>query len=116
MFHEFETELYETALRFHPDNLEALFSLGNAYTRIGRFEDGLGVDRRLVAMFPENPTVHYNLSCSLALLGRIDDAFGALREAVELGFDDDRLLATDPDLNGLRKDPRFQQLMAQGNA
>jgi tetratricopeptide (TPR) repeat protein len=115
MFHEFESELFEAALLHRPDNLEAIFSLGNAYTRVGRYEDGLAIDERLVAIFPDNPTVRYNLSCSLALLGRIDEALDALHRAIALGFDDERLLATDPDLSGLREDPRFQELLASGN-
>lgn len=115
MFHEFETELYEAALRHHPDNLEALYSLGNAYTRTGRYKEGLAIDRQLADMFPDNPTVHYNLACSLALLTRTDEAIDALTDAMELGFDDDRLLATDPDLTLLRRDPRFQELVTQRN-
>ena len=112
MFHEFEAELYETALRHQPDNLDALYGLGNAYTRIGRVQEGLTIDRKLAAMFPDNPTVHYNLACSFALLSRADDALESLHRALDLGFDDDRLLATDPDLKTLRRDPRFQEIVS----
>lgn len=112
MFHEFEVELYEAALRHDSKNVEALYSLGNAYTRIGRYDEGLEVDARLSKMFPDNATVRYNLACSFALLSRTDEALEALRCAMDLGFDDDRLLATDPDLRSIRRDPRFQELIA----
>jgi len=115
MHHEFEAELFEAALPHQPENVDALFSLGNAYTRVGRFEDGLEVDRRLAEIFPDNPTVHYNLACSLALLARNDDAFDALHHALDLGFDDERLLSTDPDLKSLRCDPRFRELVRESD-
>lgn len=115
-FHEFEIELFETALRHQPENVDALYSLGNAYTRVGRYEEGLRIDRQLAEIFPENPTVHYNLACSLALLGRNDSALETLHYALEIGFDDERLLATDPDLKSLRLDPRFQELVTEDNA
>jgi len=109
---EFEIELLQAALCFRPDNLEALFALGNALTRIGRYEEGLSIDEKLVALLPDNATVHYNLACSLALLRRKEDALHALGRALALGFDDERLLATDPDLAALREDPRFRTLLA----
>ena len=50
----------------HPDNVDALAELGHVYTRLGRLEAGLEVDRRLVRLIPHNPTAHYNMACSLA--------------------------------------------------
>ena len=47
--------------------VEALQLLGDDYTRRGRFEDGLSVDRRLARLCPSDPLVHYNLACSFSL-------------------------------------------------
>ncbi|MBM3977095.1 MAG: hypothetical protein FJ299_08910 [Planctomycetes bacterium] len=100
---------YETSIR--PTNLGALAELGHALTRLRRFEEGLDVDRALARLCPEDPLVHYNLACSLALLERRDEAFGALERAVELGYAEPQHLLDDPDLTSLRSDPRFQQLV-----
>ncbi len=54
----------------------------------------------------------YNLACARARLGREDAAVAALERALELGFDRDELLATDPDLDPLRDRDDFKALLA----
>ncbi len=108
---EFEIGFFEAVLRHEPEHLGALEALGHAYTRAGLFEKGLAIDRRLVAMLPESAVAHYNLACSLSLLGQLDGAFAALARAIELGYDDFDYLANDPDLENLRRDRRYRALL-----
>lgn len=114
----FLARFFEVELGRRPENLDALAELGHLYTRLGRYLEGLAVDRRLVLALPDDPTAHYNLACSLALTGDADGAFDALGRAVDLGYEDGALLADDPDLAPLRADPRFaalvQRLAARG--
>ncbi|MFZ9682754.1 MAG: TPR end-of-group domain-containing protein [Cephaloticoccus sp.] len=115
---EFDIGFYEGVLRRSPDYTEVIEILGALYTRQGRIADGLRMDRRLVRHLPENPTAHYNLGCSLALMKRPTDALRALRRAIELGYSDADWMEQDPDLKDLRKRPEFgallQQLKPQG--
>ena len=106
----FEISLYESVLSRDPDNLEALMALGEAYTRKGEYAKGLDVDQRLARLRPADAVVRYNLACSLALLGRPDQAFEALAQAVDFGYRDLKHLDGDPDLGSLREDPRFTAL------
>lgn len=108
---EFLASIYGVAARRHPDNLDVLAELGHVYTRLGRYEEGLEVDRQLVAHAPDDPLHRYNLACSLALLGQAEDALAALERAVELGYDDLEFLAQDPDLRSLHGHPRFVALV-----
>lgn len=108
---DFLARFFEVELGRRPGNVEALAELGHVYTRLGRYLEGLAVDRRLVAARPEDSGAHYNLACSLALTGDVDGAFAALTRAVELGYDDAEFLASDPDLAALRADPRFTALL-----
>jgi cytochrome c-type biogenesis protein CcmH/NrfG len=110
---EFLADFLEIARRQHPENLEALAELGHVYTRLGRFRDGLDVDRLLVHLVPDNPTAHYNLACSHALCGEAEPALAALEAAVRLGYDDAAHLDEDDDLASLRAEPRFQALVAR---
>jgi beta-lactamase regulating signal transducer with metallopeptidase domain/tetratricopeptide (TPR) repeat protein len=57
-------------------------------------------------------TAMYNAGCSYALAEQDSRALDALRAAFDEGFDDPRLFAEDTDLNSLRDDPRFKQLMS----
>ena len=92
------------------ENLAALVELGAVLTRLGRYDEGLQVDQRLVRLEPEEPIVHYNLACSLSLLGRIDDAIEELTRAVDFGYEDVDHMLKDRDLRALRNDPRFEVL------
>jgi tetratricopeptide (TPR) repeat protein len=109
---EFLADFLKRELDRHPSNVHALAEYAHVTTRLGRLEEGLQADRQLARLIPGDPTVHYNLACSLALTGRIDEALDALEQAVELGYVDSAYLAADEDLLGLREEPRFQHLVA----
>ncbi len=59
----------------------------------------------------DNAAGWYNLACARALLGREDAAMEALEQALELGFEQHELLATDPDLDTLRDRDDFKILL-----
>jgi len=105
-------EILRVAAARRPRDLEILFSLGDLLTRLGHIEEGLQVDLTLARLQPKDPTVRYNLACSYALLGRKEEAFAALREAVRLGYVDAEHMREDPDLESLRDDPRFGKILA----
>jgi tetratricopeptide (TPR) repeat protein len=109
---EFLADFLGRSLARHPDNFEVLTELATLLTRLGRLEEGLAADQRLVRLAPRDPTVHYNLACSLALLGRSEAALDALGRAIALGYRDTEHLLGDDDLASLRTLPRFQTLLA----
>lgn len=111
--HWFQADFYRGYLRRHPQDVGALAELGAALTRLGQYQEGLAIDRRLAELCPESPVVHYNLACSLALLGRPDEALAALETAVRCGYDDGPHLARDADLRSLRRNARFRSLLAR---
>jgi Flp pilus assembly protein TadD len=86
---------------------------GNNLTLKGRYPDGLQIDKRLVQLRPNDPLAHYNLACSYALLKRPENALRTLRRAVELGYRDFRYMREDRDLDSIRHDPRFRQLLRE---
>ncbi|MBM3247845.1 MAG: hypothetical protein FJZ10_00245 [Candidatus Omnitrophica bacterium] len=110
---DFEINFYERVLNESPDFKQALIALGDAYTRKGHYQKGLEIDRRLIKLKPDDPIIFYNLSCSYSLLEKNDLAFGALSTAIDLGYDDFDHLKKDPDLDNLRKDSRFQELISR---
>jgi len=107
----FQVAVAEEALQARPEDCDLLRFLAHAYTLLGRNEDGLKADRRVVELLPRDPRARYNLACSLALAGRTDEALQALQEAVRLGFEDADLLAQDDDLESLRKNPLFRAIV-----
>ncbi len=109
--HKFEISFYESILKKDPKFVEVIELLGGLYTRAGRIDDGLKMDRKLVRLRPGNPLVHYNLACSLALKRRLKDALAVLAKAVELGYRDINWVQEDPDLENLRSHPSYQRLL-----
>jgi Flp pilus assembly protein TadD len=110
---DFEIDFYGGILARRPDYLDVLRGLGNNLTLKGRYADGLVIDNRLVQLRPRDPLAHYNLACSYALLKRPEHALRTLRKAVELGYRDFRYMREDHDLDSVRNDPRFRQLLRE---
>jgi tetratricopeptide (TPR) repeat protein len=107
----FEIAFYNGLIEKHANFVEALVVLGDLYTKIGKFKEGLAVDEKLVQLRPDDPVVLYNLACSYSLLGEIDKAFRAFKKAVNRGYMDFFHLEQDADLKNLRQDKRFQQYL-----
>jgi tetratricopeptide (TPR) repeat protein len=105
---EFEVSFYEKLLTAYPDFIDALVPLATAYTRLGRHEQGLQVDLRLIQLRSQDPLTWYNLACSYSLLNRVEEAFEALRRAAELGYTDVEYLRNDPDLMNVRRSPKYR--------
>jgi tetratricopeptide (TPR) repeat protein len=110
---DFELDFFTGILKRHPDYIDVLRVMGNLLTLKGRYAEGLQIDKRLIQLRPADALAHYNLACSYALLKRAELALKTLRRAVELGYRDFRYMREDRDLDSIRHDPRFRQLLRE---
>lgn len=110
---DFELDFFEGILQRNPDFIDALRVHGNNLTLKGCYAAGLKIDRRIVDLRPHDALAHYNLACSYSLLKKVENALRALRKAIELGYRDFRYMREDRDLDAVRKDPRFRQLLRE---
>ena len=108
---DFEIEFYKKALEYDPENVDILVSLGDIFAKRGLVRDGLDIDKRLVRVCPNEPSFFYNLACSHSLLNELDFALEALEKAIQLGYQNFKLIQSDSDLDNLRKDRRFNNLL-----
>lgn len=108
---EFEIDFFRRVLERNPKCLEVLKRQARLLTGFGDRAEALVCDEQLAVELPSDPQVRYHLACSLAVLGRADEAVRALVSAVELGFRDFEHLETDPDLAPLREHTQFQALL-----
>ena len=81
--------------------------------RPGRPEEGLFWAEKALEIDPEDAGVRYNVACLYSLEGRSNDALRCLAEAFDRGFHNKEWFENDPDLNPLRSDPRFQELIGR---
>jgi Flp pilus assembly protein TadD len=110
---DFELAFYAGVLKKRPDYVDVLRAVGGLLTLKGMFAEGLKIDRRLARLRPADALAHYNLACSYARLKRANQSVKALRRAVELGYRDFRYIAEDADLDPIRDDPRFRELLTE---
>lgn len=113
---DLEIGFLEGLVRRDPQWSDALKLLGDDYTSRGRIRDGLRVDEQLTQLCPDDAYVFYNLACSYSLADKLDDAFVALDRAFQLGYDDVKWLAKDPDMAKLRRHPAFKEFIGKFNA
>jgi Flp pilus assembly protein TadD len=107
---DFELSFFKDLYKRMPKDARVISILAHLYTQTGQLDAGLRLDRKLVRLSPEDPTVHYNLACSLALKGRKADALKSLRAAITFGYDDYVWMRNDPDLATLQEYGGFLKL------
>ncbi|GBD37008.1 hypothetical protein HRbin36_02138 [bacterium HR36] len=110
---KFELRFYAAILQRYPDYVDVLRLMSQLLTQVGRYPEALEVDLRLVRLRPQDAVAHYNLACTYARLHKTDSAIRALRRAIELGYRDYRYIKQDRDLDSIRDDPRYRELMQQ---
>jgi tetratricopeptide (TPR) repeat protein len=110
---DWEIEFFEGILRRDDGYGAAMRILAELYTRRGRHQDALNLDRRITRLYPNDAGGFYNLACSLALTEDINGAFSALEQAWALGYRDVGWLRRDPDLRSVRSDPRYEQFLRE---
>ncbi len=101
-------EAVRVRLPAHRPLLEGLMCL---YIAHRRYTDALQLAAILVALKPADPEAWYNLGSCYALNGRATEAIAALAKAINTGFDDIEWIQFDVELQSLKSDPRFQQLL-----
>jgi tetratricopeptide (TPR) repeat protein len=110
---DFDIEFFGRVLDRSGDFVDVLRCQGQLLSRKGLHKQALKVDRRLVDLRPDDGVAHYNLACSLALLGHSREAVESLRRALHNGYIDYDYLETDRDLDTLRDDPEYVGLLQE---
>lgn len=98
----YRTESYGEAIKHYQQKLAILSDLAGRV----RVELRRGVEEEIALL-------HYNLSCSLSLDGRIDDCMNALRRAIRHDQVTLAMVKADGDLRALRADPRYEKFFAE---
>jgi tetratricopeptide (TPR) repeat protein len=110
---EFELDFFSALLELRPDYVEVLKAHAKNLAMACRHHEGVQFDRRITRLRPHDALARYNLACSLALVRQHDEAIDELRRAIELGYRDFAFMLKDRDLDGIRRDPRFRELVRE---
>ncbi|MDA7977853.1 MAG: FG-GAP-like repeat-containing protein [Pirellulales bacterium] len=85
--------------------------LGYARHAQGKLDTALEAHLKAATFAPVKSTGLYNAACVYALKNDSDEAMKYLKQAVNAGFTDSTLLATDPDLVNVRNHDEFDSLL-----
>jgi tetratricopeptide (TPR) repeat protein len=108
---DFEIEFYQQILRHNPTYVDVLRRLVEHLSRRGDYRRALPRYRQLIELCPDDCIARYNLSCTLAMLGRLEQAVHALEEAFQSGYHDIAHLESDSDMELLRDHPVYLALL-----
>jgi tetratricopeptide (TPR) repeat protein/predicted Ser/Thr protein kinase/DNA-directed RNA polymerase subunit RPC12/RpoP len=97
------------ANRIEPRRPRTLANCGAICARLERHKEAVAFLKSAIHLNPSLSGPRYNLACSLAATGELDQALAALRDAVASGWNNRELAGRDPLLKPLRDDARLGQ-------
>ena len=100
-------------LELNPDNPRALYMGAMSLSNLGESEKAREWNRRALAMEPDDPSVLYNIACAFAAENQTEEAVAALNKAIDKGFGHWKWIDHDPDLDCLRNEPGFREILAR---
>jgi Flp pilus assembly protein TadD len=94
---------------------EYWFSRGYELHQSGHYQEAINAFARSIDLGYRQPTAIYNIACGFALLNDTENALAWLDRAFAFGFNRNDLLSSDSDLDPLRSDPRFKQIIRKAS-
>src|SRR5688572_30291075 len=104
-------ELLPNYLLQNPDDARARMVYALTLANYGRREEAVSEGAKALELSPSDPVMLYNGACLYSQLGEVARAIAALRQAVAAGYWNLGWMQHDPDLNPLRGEPEFVELM-----
>ncbi|MFH1421262.1 MAG: hypothetical protein ABIH42_00880 [Planctomycetota bacterium] len=111
--HNEAIEEFKKALKEYPQDFRANYLVALSYLQIKNYVFSITHYKTCLEQKPEDIGTHYNIACAYSLQGNIDDAFAHLSLAIKYGYNDANHIEEDSDLNNIKSDPRFNELLQQ---
>jgi serine/threonine protein kinase/Tfp pilus assembly protein PilF len=104
-------QIIEKHIELHPDDARALYMGAGALCQVGERQRSLEWNRRAMSIEPDDPGVLYNVACNYSMLGLPEESIDCLERAIRNGFGFKQWIEHDSDLDGIRMNSRYQQLL-----
>jgi tetratricopeptide (TPR) repeat protein len=112
--HEDAVAAYDRAIHLSPEAAVVHYNKGFALSELGRYEEAVAAYDRAIQLEPGDAWAHYYRACTYARLGNRHEALRDLRRAIELEGQVRAEAQTDEDLESLRDEPEFRELVGVG--
>lgn len=104
-------EIVKHHLKLNPGDTRALYMGANGQAALGNHLMASKWLQRALLLEPDDPMLLYNAGCIYALMGMHEEGLESLDRSVDAGLTQKEWFANDPDLNGLRSQPRFHKIL-----
>jgi adenylate cyclase len=106
----------ERYLELNPDDLSQVMLGATALLELNQRDRAFEWAGRITESNSDDTLILYNNACFFSMAGEADRAFDALEKAVAAGDRDVAWWRQDSDLDNIRDDPRFEELIARMEA
>ncbi len=106
-----ELEVYPKYLARYPEDPRAHIFYAVALARGKCFEQAKIEAGKAIELNPFDPLMLYNSACFYAQIGEKELAITALRNSINAGLENFDWIRRDPDLETIRSDPRYDEMM-----
>ncbi|HKJ81646.1 MAG TPA: protein kinase [Ignavibacteriaceae bacterium] len=104
-------DAYRKYLIQHPDDARCHMYLATDLAQQGQKEEALSEAQKALELNPDDPLMLYNACCFYAQLGEKENAIKSIRSAMDVGYANIEWLEKDVDLDSIRSDPKFQEIV-----
>jgi len=104
-------ELFPRYLSKNPDDARSHIYYATDLAQVGRNDEAKVEAEKALELSPGDPLMLYNAACCYARMNENKLAINALRDSMNAGLEDIEWTKRDPDLESIRKDPEFIELM-----
>jgi serine/threonine protein kinase/tetratricopeptide (TPR) repeat protein len=108
---EMAVESYRKCLSLDPDNYWSFYLLGDSYTTLGRYDEAVKEIERALRIDPENYHALAAMVRVHSLRGDKETALDYLSRAVDGGYADYDYVKSSSDLDNIRDDRRFGEIL-----
>jgi serine/threonine protein kinase/tetratricopeptide (TPR) repeat protein len=105
-------ELVQSNLKVNPRDMKSLARLAGYYVTLGKKDSALPLIHKALSLASNDPEVLGHVGTIYERLGEREQALKWLAEALKGGYSTTSI-TYDPDMKGLRGDPRFQKLLKE---
>ena len=95
----------------HPDDARAHLFYANSLVRAGKIQEAKSEAAKAVEINPHDPLVQYNVACFYGVIEDKKMAIQTLKSACAAGYQDYEWIRRDSDLNSIRQEPEYLELM-----
>ncbi len=104
-------EVYQRYISQHPDDARAHIFYANDLARADKIPEAKVEMEKAIELSPTDTLMLYNVACFMSLVGDKKSSMKYILKAFENGYANYEWMKRDPDLNNIRNEPEYIELM-----